>query len=107
MYVFMNALRLEPISDNIDKVIKILPHSIPQVPNPSSGLMDYATNMRPEYHQAIIDLIHYYQWDHIIYLYDSHDGEYHSLPLRRGVGRRRSRSRKEEEKEVDWEGRNL
>ncbi|XP_068232916.1 glutamate receptor 1-like isoform X2 [Palaemon carinicauda] len=44
------------------------------VPNPSSGLMDYATSMRPEYHQAIIDLIHYYRWDHIIYLYDSHDG---------------------------------
>ncbi|XP_045107939.1 glutamate receptor 1-like isoform X2 [Portunus trituberculatus] len=44
------------------------------VPNPSSGLMDYATSMRPEYHQAIIDLIHYYGWDHIIYLYDSHDG---------------------------------
>ncbi|XP_068222517.1 glutamate receptor 1-like isoform X2 [Palaemon carinicauda] len=44
------------------------------VPNPSSGLMDYATSMRPEYHQAIIDLIHHYRWDHIIYLYDSHDG---------------------------------
>ncbi|XP_068233552.1 glutamate receptor 1-like [Palaemon carinicauda] len=44
------------------------------VPNPSSGLMDYATSMRPEYHQAIIDLIHHYHWDHIIYLYDSHDG---------------------------------
>ncbi|XP_068232911.1 glutamate receptor 1-like [Palaemon carinicauda] len=44
------------------------------VPNPSSGLMDYATSMRPQYHQAIIDLIRYYRWDHIIYLYDSHDG---------------------------------
>ncbi|XP_069955932.1 glutamate receptor 1 isoform X3 [Cherax quadricarinatus] len=44
------------------------------VPNPSSGLMDYATSMRPEYHQAIIDLIHHYRWDHVIYLYDSHDG---------------------------------
>ncbi|CAL4075670.1 unnamed protein product, partial [Meganyctiphanes norvegica] len=44
------------------------------VPNPSSGLTDYATGMLPDYHQAIIDLIHYYKWDHIIYLYDSHDG---------------------------------
>ncbi|XP_042864773.1 glutamate receptor 1-like [Penaeus japonicus] len=46
------------------------------VPNPSSGLMDYATSMRPDYHRAIIDLIIHYRWDHIIYLYDSHDGEY-------------------------------
>ncbi|XP_047476000.1 glutamate receptor 1-like [Penaeus chinensis] len=44
------------------------------VPNPSSGLMDYATSMRPDYHRAIIDLIIHYRWDHIIYLYDSHDG---------------------------------
>ncbi|XP_076056317.1 glutamate receptor 1-like [Oratosquilla oratoria] len=44
------------------------------VRNPSSGLMDYAISMRPDYHKAIIDLIKYYNWDHIIYLYDSHDG---------------------------------
>lgn len=32
--------------------------------------------MRPDYHQAIIDTIQYYGWQSIIYLYDSHDGEY-------------------------------
>ncbi|XP_068143181.1 glutamate receptor 1 isoform X2 [Drosophila tropicalis] len=30
--------------------------------------------MRPDYHQAIIDIIQYYGWQSIIYLYDSHDG---------------------------------
>ncbi|XP_021919064.1 glutamate receptor 1-like isoform X1 [Zootermopsis nevadensis] len=30
--------------------------------------------MRPDYHQAIIDVVRYYGWRKIIYLYDSHDG---------------------------------
>ncbi|XP_049961019.1 glutamate receptor 1-like [Schistocerca serialis cubense] len=41
---------------------------------PSSGLMDYAISMRPEYHQAIIDVVRHYGWNRIIYLYDTHDG---------------------------------
>ncbi|GLV33707.1 Glutamate receptor IB [Carabus blaptoides fortunei] len=41
---------------------------------PSSGFLDYAISMRPEYHQAIIDTVRYYGWDRIIYLYDSNDG---------------------------------
>ncbi|KAH1002602.1 hypothetical protein HUJ04_008677 [Dendroctonus ponderosae] len=45
-----------------------------QVLPPSSGFLDYATSMRPEYHQAIIDTIKYYGWRRIIYLYDSNDG---------------------------------
>lgn len=32
--------------------------------------------MRPDYHEAIIDTIRYYGWEKIIYLYDSHDGEF-------------------------------
>ncbi|KAK9710764.1 Receptor family ligand binding region [Popillia japonica] len=41
---------------------------------PSSGFLDYAISMRPEYHQAIIDTVRYYGWHKIIYLYDSNDG---------------------------------
>ncbi|XP_046678071.1 glutamate receptor 1-like isoform X2 [Homalodisca vitripennis] len=41
---------------------------------PSSGFLDYAISMRPDYHQAIIDTVRYYGWKRIIYLYDSHDG---------------------------------
>ncbi|KAJ8924635.1 hypothetical protein NQ315_000785 [Exocentrus adspersus] len=41
---------------------------------PSSGFMDYAISMRPEYHKAIIDTVKYYGWKNIIYLYDSNDG---------------------------------
>ncbi|KAK4877739.1 hypothetical protein RN001_010245 [Aquatica leii] len=41
---------------------------------PSSGFLDYAISMRPEYHQAIIDTVRYYGWRSIIYLYDSNDG---------------------------------
>ncbi|CAG9833197.1 unnamed protein product [Diabrotica balteata] len=41
---------------------------------PSSGFMDYAISMRPEYHKAIIDTVKYYGWRQIIYLYDSNDG---------------------------------
>lgn len=42
---------------------------------PSSGFLDYAISMRPEYHQAIIDTVKYYGWKRIIYLYDSNDGK--------------------------------
>lgn len=45
-----------------------------KVLTPSSGFLDYAISMRPEYHQAIIDTVRYYGWDKIIYLYDSNDG---------------------------------
>ncbi|XP_017787276.1 PREDICTED: glutamate receptor 1-like isoform X2 [Nicrophorus vespilloides] len=41
---------------------------------PSSGFLDYAISMRPEYHQAIIDTVRYYGWNKIVYLYDSNDG---------------------------------
>lgn len=48
---------------------------------PSSGFLDYAISMRPEYHQAIIDTVRYYNWDKIIYLYDSNDGEFYNSHL--------------------------
>ncbi|XP_049886263.1 glutamate receptor 1-like [Pectinophora gossypiella] len=41
---------------------------------PSSGLIDHAVSMRPDYHKAIVDTIVYYGWKEIIYMYDSHDG---------------------------------
>ena len=42
---------------------------------PTSGSTDYALSLRPDYHQAIVDVIHHYQWKNIIYIYDSHDGK--------------------------------
>ncbi|KAL2719665.1 facilitated trehalose transporter Tret1-like [Vespula squamosa] len=44
-----------------------------KVLTPSSGLLDFAISMRPDYHRAIIDTVRYYGWKKIIYLYDSHD----------------------------------
>ncbi|CAH0716026.1 unnamed protein product, partial [Brenthis ino] len=41
---------------------------------PSSGLIDHAVSMRPDYHRAIVDTIVYYGWKEVIYIYDSHDG---------------------------------
>ncbi|XP_013149622.1 PREDICTED: glutamate receptor 1-like [Papilio polytes] len=41
---------------------------------PSSGLIDHAVSMRPDYHKAVVDTILYYGWKEIIYMYDSHDG---------------------------------
>ncbi|XP_053623557.1 glutamate receptor 1-like isoform X2 [Plodia interpunctella] len=41
---------------------------------PSSGLIDHAVSMRPDYHRAIVDTIVHYGWKEIIYMYDSHDG---------------------------------
>ncbi|RVE51008.1 hypothetical protein evm_004299 [Chilo suppressalis] len=41
---------------------------------PSSGLIDHAVSMRPDYHRAIVDTIIHYGWKDIIYVYDSHDG---------------------------------
>lgn len=46
---------------------------------PSSGLIDHAVSMRPDYHRAIVDTIVHYGWKDIIYIYDSHDGEYNIL----------------------------
>ncbi|XP_044734636.1 glutamate receptor 1-like [Chrysoperla carnea] len=45
-----------------------------KVLTPSSGSLDYAISMRPEYHQAIIDTVRYYGWRKIVYVYDSNDG---------------------------------
>ena len=42
-----------------------------------STSLDYALSMRPEYHQAVLDIIRHYHWDDVIYLYDSEDGERH------------------------------
>ncbi|CAH0716029.1 unnamed protein product, partial [Brenthis ino] len=41
---------------------------------PTSGLIDYAVSLRPDYHKAVIDTITFYGWKSIIYIYDSHDG---------------------------------
>nr|QGW50658.1 ionotropic receptor 16 [Propsilocerus akamusi] len=52
----------------------VTPHFPEKVLTPSSGFLDFAISMRPDYHQAIIDTIRFYGWDKITYLYDSHDG---------------------------------
>ncbi|XP_030021689.2 glutamate receptor 1 [Manduca sexta] len=41
---------------------------------PSSGLIDYAVGLRPDYHRAVIDTVTFYGWKNVIYIYDSHDG---------------------------------
>lgn len=45
-----------------------------QVLSPSSGMLDYAVSLRPDYHGAILDTVRYYGWTNVIYMYDSHDG---------------------------------
>lgn len=63
-------------SKSLNPDIKMYPCLIQfQVLTPSSGFLDFAISMRPDYHQAIIDTIRFYGWDKITYLYDSHDGE--------------------------------
>ena len=51
-----------------------------QVLSPTSGSMDYALSLRPEYHQAILDVIAHYGWKSIVYIYDSHDGQSPTCP---------------------------
>lgn len=41
-----------------------------------SSVMDFATSLKPDFHQAVIDVISYYGWKNIIYLYSSHEGMY-------------------------------
>ncbi|PRD32782.1 UNVERIFIED_CONTAM: GluRIA [Trichonephila clavipes] len=41
--------------------------------------MQYGISMKPQYLKAIIDIIKYYEWKSIIYLYDSDDGNNSSL----------------------------
>ncbi|XP_041986304.1 glutamate receptor 1-like [Aricia agestis] len=41
---------------------------------PTSGLVDHAVSLRPDYHQAVIDTVTFYGWKTAIYIYDSHDG---------------------------------
>ncbi|XP_034232443.1 glutamate receptor 1 isoform X2 [Thrips palmi] len=59
---------------NIFQMPFVTPWFPEKVLTPSSGSLDYAISMRPEYHQAIIDVVKFYGWKHIIYMYDSHDG---------------------------------
>ncbi|KAJ9577054.1 hypothetical protein L9F63_006374, partial [Diploptera punctata] len=58
---------------NTFKMPFVTPWFPEKVLTPSSGFLDYAISMRPDYHQAIIDVVRYYGWRKIIYLYDSHD----------------------------------
>ncbi|CAG9136026.1 unnamed protein product [Plutella xylostella] len=44
-----------------------------KVKPPSSGLIDHAVSLRPDYHKGVIDTITYYGWKTVIYMYDSHD----------------------------------
>ena len=77
---------------------------VAQVLTPSSGSLDYAISMRPEYHQAIIDVVRFYGWKHIIYMYDSHDGKCTVLYTARhaAVGEASFPRGKQEEEEV-WD----
>ncbi|KAL1377368.1 hypothetical protein pipiens_004185 [Culex pipiens pipiens] len=52
-----------------------------KVLQPSSGALDFAISMRPDYYQAIIDTVRYYGWDRIIYMYDSHDVKLYVMDL--------------------------
>lgn len=67
----LNKLTIEIIS-----LIHVMFFLKMQVLTPSSGFLDFAISMRPDYHEAIIDTIRHYGWEKIIYLYDSHDGKF-------------------------------
>ncbi|XP_063698302.1 glutamate receptor 1-like [Culicoides brevitarsis] len=45
-----------------------------KVLTPSSGVLDFAISMRPDYSGAIVDLIKHYGWKKVIFIYDTHDG---------------------------------
>lgn len=36
---------------------------------PSDNVQSYAVQIRPEYHMGLVDLISYYHWDKVIYIY--------------------------------------
>ncbi len=38
---------------------------------------NYGVNMRPRYLPAIVDVIKFYEWKGIIYLYQTDDGKYY------------------------------
>uniref|UniRef100_A0A182U8T7 Receptor ligand binding region domain-containing protein n=1 Tax=Anopheles melas TaxID=34690 RepID=A0A182U8T7_9DIPT len=59
--------------DNTFQMPFVTPWFPEKVLTPSSGFLDFAISMRPDYYQAIIDTVRYYGWDRIIYMYDSHD----------------------------------
>lgn len=69
MYAF-----LYPLSDFF-----FFPVYFSKVLTPSSGLLDHALSMRPEYHQAVIDTINFYGWKKIIFIYESDDGMYYVI----------------------------
>lgn len=41
---------------------------------PKDWKQDYAIQLRPEYHDGLLDIISYYNWDKIIYIYSDFDG---------------------------------
>ncbi|XP_040568809.1 glutamate receptor 1 [Lepeophtheirus salmonis] len=43
-------------------------------PRPVDTSADYAIQIRPEYHQGIVDVISYYGWNKVIYIYSDFDG---------------------------------
>uniref|UniRef100_T1IZK5 Ionotropic glutamate receptor C-terminal domain-containing protein n=1 Tax=Strigamia maritima TaxID=126957 RepID=T1IZK5_STRMM len=52
----------------------ITPNFPEKVQEPSSATINFALGLRPNYIRAVLDLIEFYRWKKIIYLYDSDDG---------------------------------
>ncbi len=42
--------------------------------SPSSSVTDFTVYMRPTYDRALVDVIRFYKWQNVSYVYDSNDG---------------------------------
>ncbi|CAG0892960.1 unnamed protein product [Cyprideis torosa] len=58
---------------NTFQVPLITPSFPEKIVSPSSRRMDFSLNVRPQYHAAILDVVQYYGWSKIIFIYDSDD----------------------------------
>lgn len=58
-------------SENRDRLIEKL---VEEIVAKESGRLDFVTKIRPDLHQAILDITAHYGWRNVIYLFHSNEG---------------------------------
>ncbi|KAK2715401.1 hypothetical protein QYM36_010124, partial [Artemia franciscana] len=59
---------------NIFHIPFLTPWYPQKIPLSPLGSLDYSLALRPDYYKAVMDVVHFYGWRRLIYIYESHEG---------------------------------
>lgn len=64
--------------------------SLTLFPDSEDPVQNFAVQMTPQYHNAIVDLIHHYDWRSVIYIFSSSEGLYRLQQIYENIPKVRS-----------------